>query len=280
MLLVGGFSCMAAQIPATGAAPQTGMKVGAPTDAAGQLPADPKGRSTVIGGRIHRLDRVRDQFFLQVYDGHAMKILYDPRTKLYRDGVPAPLSSLRQNERASVQTTLDGTKVFALSIHMLSKAPEGSCTGQVDSYNAVTDTLAVRCGLNANPVKFLLPNGVSVSRISQQQGIASPATVSDLTQGTLVSVTFQPGSAGRAIAQQVDITATPGGSFVFRGALVFVDMRAGRLVVQDAKSDSNYSIEFSPDTFPASRDLHAGETVTVVANFDGTRYVATSISAE
>jgi hypothetical protein len=252
----------------------------APADRAAQFPADPKGRSTVIGGRIHHLDRVRDQFVLQVYDGHAMKILYDPRTKLYRDGVPAPLSSLRPNERASVQTTLDGTKVFALSIHMLSKAPEGSCTGQVDSYDAATDTLSVRCGLNATPVKFLLPNGVPVSRISQQQGIASPATVSELTQGTLVSVTFQPGSAGRAIAQQVDITASPGGSFVFRGALVFVDMRAGRLVVQDAKSDSNYSIEFSPDNFPASRDLHPGLTVTVVANFDGTRYVATSISAE
>ncbi len=286
-LLFGGFSCFAsaqagpARTPATqNAAAPSGEAPDAPADAAGNLPKDPKGRSTVIGGRIHHLDRVRDEFVLMVYGGHPMKILYDPRTKLYRDGTPAPLSSIKPDERASVQTTLDGTKLFALSIHTLTKAPKGSCTGQVEAYDPSVNRLTVRCGMNTSPVKFLLPNGVSVSRVSQQKGVSTPATVSELTRGTLVSVTFRPGSGDHAIAQHIDITATPGSAFVFRGALVFLDMHAGRLVVQDSKGDSNYSISFSPDTFPASRDLHPGTRVTVVADFDGTRYVATSIQAD
>ena len=58
-----------------------------------------------------------------------MKILYDERTQVYRDGVKAPLSDLHAQDHASIQTVLDGTKIFALSIHMLSKAPEGECPG-------------------------------------------------------------------------------------------------------------------------------------------------------
>ena len=87
---------------------------------------------------IRTVDPVRDQLILSVYGTKPMKILYDERTQVYRDGVKTSLSDLRAKDHASVQTVLDGTKIFAVSIHMLSQAPQGECQGQVLSYDAGT----------------------------------------------------------------------------------------------------------------------------------------------
>jgi hypothetical protein len=93
-------------------------------------------KSTVIGGAIQNIDPVRDQFTLKVFGGKPMKILFDERTQVYRDGKKTPLRELRPDDHASVETVLDGTKVFALSVHMLSQLPEGERQGQVIDYNA------------------------------------------------------------------------------------------------------------------------------------------------
>ena len=47
----------------------------------------------------------------------------------------SPLRDLRPGDHVSVETVLDGTTVFARSIHMLSGSPEGECQGQVMSYD-------------------------------------------------------------------------------------------------------------------------------------------------
>ena len=85
----------------------------------------PKGKSTVIGGTISSVDPVTDAMVLKVFGGKRMKILFDERTQVYRDGTKTSLHDLHANDRASVETMLDGTTIFARSIHMLSKAPEG-----------------------------------------------------------------------------------------------------------------------------------------------------------
>ncbi len=99
------------------------------------LPPRPPGKSTVIGGAIQNIDPVRDQFTLKVFGGKPMKILFDERTQVYRDGKRTPLRDLRPDDHASVETVLDGTKVFALSVHVLSQLPEGERQGQVMDYN-------------------------------------------------------------------------------------------------------------------------------------------------
>src|ERR1700744_4747676 len=81
------------------------------------LPPIPRGKSTIFGGQIRELDPVRDQMTLRVFGDRPMKILVDERTQVFRDGKRISLRELRPEQQASVQTTLDGTKLFALSIH-------------------------------------------------------------------------------------------------------------------------------------------------------------------
>src|SRR5437763_16473578 len=83
------------------------------------VPGLPKGTSTILGGAIHAVDPVRDQLVLNVYGEKPMKILYDERTQVFRDGKEIPLRDLGPANHASVQTTLDGPHIFAISVHIL-----------------------------------------------------------------------------------------------------------------------------------------------------------------
>jgi hypothetical protein len=246
------------------------------------LPPIPKGKSTVMGGEIHDVDPVRDQFTLKVFGGGAVKILYDERTQVYRDGIKTPLRDLRSQDHASVETVLDGTNVFALSIHMLSQSPAGEAQGQVLSYNSGTGELAVSDALSRDPIKLLVPAGTPIVR--QGQDAFSDANrgpsdlVSDLVRGTLISVEFKSNNEGRGVASHIAILATPGSAFVFSGNITFLDLHSGLLALVDPRDNKSYQISFDTARYPVSRDLHEGEHITVTANFDGARYVASAIT--
>jgi hypothetical protein len=275
-------SIAVAQSTVSGAKPQqdqglqSALKGETPSGTPMKLPPMPPGKPTVIGGEIRNLDPVRDRFTLKVFGGQSMNVLYDARTQLYRDGVQAPLRSLRPDERASVETTLDGTDVFALRIHMLSQTPEGECQGQVMSYDPGPGTLTVRCDLTGDPIAFRVPEGTSILRMNQDASSSSQVRASELMKGSLVSVQFKPGVHGQGVATNIAITATPGSVFVFSGDLSLFDLHSGRMVVASGDGAS-YSISFDPARIPESRDLHQGSRVTVTATFDGTGYVATAI---
>jgi hypothetical protein len=239
------------------------------------LPAAPNGRSTVEGGTIRSVDPVRDQLILSVYGTKPIKILYDERTQVYRDGVKAPLSDLHAQDHASVETVLDGTKIFALSIHMLSQAPEGEAQGQVVSYDAGAGVLTVRAALSHQPITLHVPSGTSVVGVGQLTVTSPSAGLQDLVKGTLVSVKFDSSNNGRGVARQISILAVPGSSFVFTGNVVSLDLAANRLVLLDPKEDQTYTIVFDRSRFPMSRGLHVGTHVTVTTNFDGSHYIAT-----
>jgi hypothetical protein len=241
------------------------------------LPPPPKGRSTVEGGTIRSVDPVGDQLVLNVYGTKPMKILFDERTQVYRNGVKAPLGDLHAHDHASVETVLDGTKIFALSIHMLSQAPEGECQGQVLSYDAGTGLLRLTAALSGQPIVLHVPAGTSVVGVGQVKISSSSAGLQDLARGTLISVKFDSSNDGRGVARQISILATPGSSFVFTGNVVSLDLAANRLVLLDPKDDQTYPIVFDPSRFPMSRDLHVGTHVTVTTSFDGSRYVATAV---
>src|ERR1039458_1630011 len=115
------------------------------------LPPRPRGKSTVIGGAIRGVDTVRDQFTLNVFGGRTLKVLFDERTQVYRDGARSALRDLQPGDHVSVETVLDGTTPFARrhplflggpaaglwarSFHLLSAGREGECQGQVLNYN-------------------------------------------------------------------------------------------------------------------------------------------------
>jgi len=241
------------------------------------LPPRPPGKSTVIGGAILNIDPVRDQFTLKVFGGKKpMKILFDERTQVFRDGKRTPLRELRPDDHASVETVLDGTKVFALSVHVLSQLPEGERRGQVIDYNPGSRELTVSDIMGQGPLKLRVPEDATILHVGQaasSQGAGS----SDLVKGTLVSVRFKADGKGQGVASQISILAKPGSAFVFTGNITFIDLRTKVLVLADPTNDSSYKISFDPNRLPIISDLHEGTQVIVTATFDGGSYVATEI---
>ncbi|MBV8437698.1 MAG: hypothetical protein JOY95_09330 [Silvibacterium sp.] len=243
------------------------------------LPPVPRGKSTVIGGVIHNVDPIRDQLTLNVYGAKPIKILFDERTQVFRDGARVSLRDLRSNDRAAVETVLDGTKIFALSVHMLSKAPLGECQGQILSYNSSNGELSVNDLLSSKAINLRLPAGTAIV-VAGQRSPSGTTGSSALAKGTLISVKFESDTKGQGIAREIRVLATPGSPFDFSGTITHIDLHSGILAVMPSNADGSYKISFDPAQFPLSMDLHEGSSVRITAVFDGTRYVASKINAE
>lgn len=243
------------------------------------LPRVPGGTSTIVGGTIRNLDFVRDQFSLALYGQRPMKILFDERTEVYRDGIKVPLRDLRPELHASVQTTLDGSDVFAVSIHILSETPEGECSGRVAKFNPRSGELEISTALTPDPVKLLVPAEASVVRQGQIAFTSKSAGRNDLVAGALVSATFRRGQNGKDVASQITIQAIPGATFQFAGTISYLDLSSGLLSVDNPQDGKNYEIHFASGSIPDAEKLHLGENVSVKANYDGSKYQATEITA-
>lgn len=244
------------------------------------LPAAPQGKSTVLGGRIEKLDPVRDQFSLAVYGARPIKIFFDARTQFYRDGKKIAAGELRMDEHASVETVLDGTNIFALSIHTLSQAPEGVYQGQLLRYNPGTRELAISSGLSHEPLTLLVPAGTPIVHQGQADSTSTRGINPDLTPGSLISVEFVSDNQGHGVARRIAVLTTPGSVFVFRGNISSLDLHSGTMVLADPQDDKTYQVSFDPGRFPLIRSLHQGDHVSATASFDGTHYVATAITVE
>jgi hypothetical protein len=219
---------------------------------------------------------VRDQFTLKVFGGKPMKILFDERTQVFRDGKRTPLRELRPDDHASVETVLDGTKIFAVSVHVLSQLPEGERQGQVIDYNPGSRELSVSDIMGQGPLKLRVPEDATILHVGQAASSQGAGT-SDLVKGTLVSVRFKADGKGQGVASQISILATPGSAFVFSGNITFLDLRSKVLVLADPSNDSSYKISFDPNRLSIISTLHEGTQVTVTATFDGGSYVANDI---
>ena len=270
--------------PQTPPASQTDTQVALPPAvaerASSKLPPPPKGKSTVVGGQISSVDPVRDQIRLKVFGGKSIIIRFDERTLVFRDGVRKPLLSLRSNERASVETILDGTSVFALRIHMLSHVEDGECRGQIVRYNPSTGDLALEIGLAREPLTLRVTGLTIVEHVGQSAQPGVKPSLSDLVPGAIVFAKFAPGGDGLGLATHVQIIATPGSTFVFSGNITFLDLRAGKMVVADSHFQDPREIIFDVERFPNSRELHEGSSVEVTTTFDGKRFAASQMVAK
>jgi len=234
-----------------------------------ELPKVPTGNPSVVGGTIASLDRVRDQLVVRVFGSkQTLKIMFDERSQVFRDGKPISVRELRPSERVSLETVVDKTGIFAKSIHVRSTSSEAECRGQILGFDQGTGELTVRDPLSPRPVKLKVGSTTTISG----------GQVADLKAGTLITATFSPDTTGHRIARQLAILATPGASFTFAGNIAYLDMRAGLLVVTDPRDNKSYDITFSPNRIPESRQLREGSDVTVTADFDGSRYVARDIA--
>ena len=271
--------CPAVAQSATSNDSKNGVETASSSGAAALLPRVPDGTSTIVGGTIRNLDFVRDQFSLALYGQRPMKILFDERTQVYRDGVKVPLRELRPELHASVQTTLDRSDVFAVSIHILSETPQGECSGRVLKFNARNGELEIRTALSPDPVKLIVPAEASVVRQGQAAFASKSSGRNDLVAGALVSATFGRGQNGKDVASQITIQAIPGSSFQFAGTISYLDLSSGILSVDNPQDGKSYEIHFASASIADADKLHLGENVSVKAYFDGSKYQAAEIAA-
>jgi len=272
--------CVLLAVPLAGAQIQQPIaETVSPSSGFPVIPPLPPGKTTVMGGTIRNLDLVRDQFSLAPSGEKPMKILFDERTQVFRDGVRIPLRELQPEGHASVQTTLEGTNVFAVSIHILSAFPEGECRGRVLSYNPRTGELAVSSTLSPQPIKLLVPADAPIEREGQPAFASQSRGRSDLVAGALVNATFRHGQNSKDTASRIAILAVPGAAFSFAGKISYLDLSKGLLELVDSNDGKSYELHFPVAHMPANGKANLGDIVTVKAYYDGTQYQASEITA-
>lgn len=256
-------------------------KSGTGAGAAGlpNLPPLPKGKSTILGGAIDRVDPVLDQLVLKVYGEKPMKIYFDERTEVYRDGKRIPLHNLGPATHASVETMLDGADIFAASVHILSEQPEGEYQGRVVSYDPDRGVLVLTTAPDRPPFRLVVSNQTSFKRQGQQAFASEQSGPTDLVPGSLVAVKFDSNNHGQGVATEISVLAAPGASFIFSGTVSELNLPAGSLVLVDPRDGKSYPITFDPYG-QVSQRLRVGQHVRLTAAYDGHKYVATEIGIE
>ncbi len=245
------------------------------TDAADLLPEPPsvpQGKATLVGGTLTKLDRVRDQITVRPFGGRGLRILFDGRTQIYRDGTKIPLSELRDGEKIYVDTILDGTVIFAKNIRLLTQPARGESRGQIVSVDRERSELVVNDVLSPKPVRLSI---TPTTRITKEQQAASAG---DLYLRSLIDVKFGRRSDGRVVADEITIMAQPGADFTFAGRVTDLDLHTGLLLVEDPRDKKSYEVHFDPSAVHIDGDLIQGAEVTVTADFDGTRYATNAIT--
>jgi hypothetical protein len=237
------------------------------------VPSVPRANATLIGGTIERLDRVRDQITVRVFGGGRMSALFDPRTRVYREGEEGTSADLREGERVSIDTILDGSTVFARTIRLKTTQAQGEAQGLVLRIRPDRNELTIRDAISPAPVRVRFD---SATRWLQSGRVVSPGM---LTSDALVAVQFASDGNGRELAREVSILALPGTQYTFAGQVSNLDLRTGLLVLNSSTDHKIYEIHLDPSAVP-DENLHIGSVVTVVTNFQGSRYVARNLTID
>jgi hypothetical protein len=262
--------------PASSPDPSTQQgQAGPTTELLPELPPPPGGKATLIGGTLSSLDRVRDEMIVRPFGGGKLRILFDGRTQVYRDGTKVSQRELRSGDRIYVDTLLDGTTIFAKNIRMQTKQTGGESRGQIVKYDQGTGTLTLKDALSSHSVNLRVTSSTRILHDSQV------GTRADLVPGALVTVSFrasgkEPKEPG--IVDEVSILAAPGTAFTFAGQVTYLDMPAGLLVLVDPRDKKSYEIHFDPARMKTDGELREGSEVNVTADFDGTRYVTKAVT--
>jgi hypothetical protein len=238
------------------------------------LPDLPKARVTLVGGTVTKLNPIEDKMTVRPFgNGKQMRVIFDPRTKFIRNGVAAAQRDLRMGDRVYLDTLLNGTQIFAKTIWIQSDMPSGNGRGQVVDYDSNENLLTVREELSQQPVRFRLTSTTTIKQGNQTR------TLADLAPGTLVSMTFGPQQDRYSTVREISVLAQPGTAYSFFGKITFLDLSAKMVAIDNANDGKNYEIHFEDLPQGSVRNLRRGMDVGVLAVFDGTRYVARSVSA-
>ena len=234
----------------------------------------PRSTTTMVGGTITGVDRMRNKMTVHVFGGGHWTVNFDERTHIFHNGRETTQLAIKKGERVYVDTQLDNNKhdIFARNIRVGMAELPADADGQIIAIDTKHNELTLRDSLNSVPVRFAVD---SETRISSGQ---TPAAFKDVKPGTLVHVRFAASSPNRGLAREVSIIAVPGSTFTFAGKVTFLDLHRGLIAVQNSTDDKNYEIHFAPSAVTNRNELGVGRDVLVRATFEGARYMAQSVN--
>ncbi len=237
-------------------------------------PPFPTGTTTLVGGVISDVDRIRNHLTMDIFGGGPWTVFFDERTHVFRNGAEATVLALKKGERVYVDTMLDNNKrdIFARNIRVGVVYPPADADGQITEIDTGHHQLTLRDTLSSASVRFAVDSNTRISHGS------TPASFQELRAGSLVRVQFAPERPNRGLAREIVILAAPGSAFTFTGTVTFLDTHRNMLSVRHAGDDKTYDIYFVPSRTDAAGRLAVGSEVQVVAVFEATHYTAQQIT--
>jgi len=237
-------------------------------------PPLPEGITTLAGGVISGVDRVRNHMTIKVFGGGKWTVAFDERTHIFRNGAETTWAALKKGERVYVDTMLDSDHhgILARNIRVGVAELPADAEGQVVEVDARRGTVDLRDRINASTVHFAIDKDTRIVQGGHAGGLQ------DVQQGSLVHVSFAPRSANRGLAREIAIIATPGSAFTFLGKVTYLDMHRGLLAIQNATDERNYEIHFVSSQIADARKLAVGMQVKIVALFEATQYRAQAVT--
>jgi Domain of unknown function (DUF5666) len=230
------------------------------------LPRLKESRASLIGGTLDSIDRLRSRFVVRPFGQGKVTIAFDPRTQFVRGAEVAAPQDMHRGDRVYVETVLDGTAVFAKTVHLPKDAAQGTTFGQIIGYDAAQGSLTIRDQLSSLTAKFRVTSKTTV-------------TGAGLGPGALVQISFLPGEE-TPLVREIQVLAAPGSVFTFSGRITFLDLASHELVIANASDDKRYEIQFNPAAIEAAAKerLQEGASVTIAARFNGQGYIAESVT--
>jgi hypothetical protein len=167
-----------------------------------------------------------------------------------------------------------------VSIHELSRAPEGEYSGKVISYDSGSGELTLASNGSREPLKVHVAREAAFTRMGQTSFTATRSGPWDLRSGSLVAIQFGSDNEGRASTDKITVYAVPGVAFAFSGSISTLNLGQGRMVLVDPRDQRSYEISFDSVRNTTTHDLRLGEHVSVRAEYDGSRYMAREITPD
>jgi hypothetical protein len=260
------------ETPVTVKPNDTGSKKTVDTDPVMGVPALPKGTTSLIGGRVSKIDGVHNRIGVKIFgNGGQWEMAFDERTHFFRDGIETTFENIKKGDRVYVDTMLDGHRILARNVRVVTHTTPADARGQVMDFN--NGMMSIRDSLSARMVYFRVSDSTEVKR----NGTA--AVLADVRPGSLIVVEFSPGNKNRGEARAITLLAAPGENITFAGRVTHLDIRTGMLAVENRTDSQTYEIAFDQQgKFPSN--LMLGSDVTVAAVFDGRKYKASNINVE
>ena len=238
-------------------------------DALFEPPPLPNGDVSLIGGVVHSVDRVRNRINIQPFSGKTMRVRFDDRTHIYRDGIETTQLGIRKGDRVYIDTMLDKSFILARNVHVVTQLQPADARGQLMQFDDRRSVMVVQDELSRQPVRFRVDNTTAIKKGNGSGSIA------DLAPGALIAVQFSPDKGNRDVAREVTIYASPGAMYTFAGDITHLNLATGTLAVHNLSDDKSYEISFDPSM--TSSDLQLGAQATIQAQFTGRNYKASQI---